>query len=228
MTLLRSAIARSLLALAALAVLAVLLTGCGGADDGPVSAGSLDDVPTLASAPVPDGGPAMSDLAELIVPAGRADRLVIDTPPVPVGLSFEAIGVELAGVIPVGVEPNGDMEIPGAAEVGWYRYGPSPGEEGSAVLAAHVAYDGRDGVFRRLPRVQPGDRFAVFYADGAITEFEVVALTQYAKDELPLEAIFAPSGDPTVTLITCGGRFNRALRSYEDNIVAYAVPVSDA
>ena len=59
----------------------------------------------------------------------------------------------------------------------------------------------------------------------AETEFEVVERVQYNKKELPLERIFAKSGDPVLTLITCGGGFNQSLRSYDDNFVVYAVPV---
>ena len=43
-------------------------------------------------------------------------------------------------------------------EVGWYRYGPTPGDNGSAVLSAHV--DSRSqgpGVFFRLGTLTPGD-----------------------------------------------------------------------
>lgn len=144
--------------------------------------------------------------------------------PVPVGLRYDAIGAD-APVLSVGVAPNGDMEIPGAREVGWYRYGPTPGGEGSSVLAAHVAYGGQDGVFRRLTGAAPGDRFDVAYDDGSVRTFEVVAIRQYDKDELPTAELFAVSGEPQVVLITCGGSFNRELRSYDDNIVAYAVPV---
>ncbi len=139
-------------------------------------------------------------------------------------MSFEAIGVSRAAIVDVGVEANGDMEIPGASEVGWYRYGPVPGAEGSAVLAAHISWNGVDGVFRRLAGAELGQRFTVDFEDDTTDTFEVVALRQYPKDQLPAE-LFTPTGAPQVVLITCGGSFNRALNSYADNIVAYAVPV---
>jgi hypothetical protein len=43
-----------------------------------------------------------------------------------------------------------------------------------------------------------------------------------------LDRIFAKDGDPVLTLITCGGDFNRSLRSYEDNVVTYAVPIGES
>lgn len=141
----------------------------------------------------------------------------------PVGLRIDEIDVE-SPVIPVGVLENGEMEIPGAAEVGWYRYGPSPGESGSAVLAAHIAYNGRNGVFRKLERVQVGDTFEVVYDDGSASTFVVTEVAHYGKAALPFDRVFAKDGDAEIVLITCGGTFNESLRSYEDNFVVYATP----
>ena len=148
------------------------------------------------------------------------------TTPRPVRLSIEAVDVVDAPVIDVGVLPDGDMEIPGAREVGWYRFGPSPGEEGSAVLAAHIAFNGVDGVFRRLDRLQPGALVEVWFEDETVKTFEVLRLEQYEKSRLPVDDLFSETGEPRLTLITCGGDFNRSLRSYTDNVVAVAKPVS--
>lgn len=185
-------------------------------------------MPVAATAPLTTEAPVTrptSELAALVGPAGSADALPEpDSAPRPVAFSFDAIGVPAAPVVDVGVEPDGDMEIPGAAEVGWYRFGPSPGSEGSAVLAAHIAWNGEDGVFRQLAGAQPGQRFTVGFEDGTTAAYEIVAMAQYPKDELPPE-LFETSGEPRVVLITCGGSFNRALSSYDDNVVAHAVPV---
>ena len=65
----------------------------------------------------------------------------------------------------------------------------------------------------------------VHFDDGSTQAYEVFERAQYDKDELPLDRVFSKEGDPVVTLITCGGDFNRSLNSYEDNVVAYGVPV---
>ncbi len=143
----------------------------------------------------------------------------------PVSLRYESIGVLDAPIDGVGVLDDGEMEIPGADRVGWYRYGPSPGEDGSAVLAAHIAFDGRRGVFRYLGDAVPGEVFTVTFDDGSTRAYEVAATAQYAKDALPFDRVFARTGSPVVTLISCGGEFQPSLRSYEDNIVVYAVPI---
>jgi LPXTG-site transpeptidase (sortase) family protein len=123
----------------------------------------------------------------------------------------------------VGVEANGDMEIPGVREVGWYRFGSRPGDPGSAVLAAHVAYDGVDGVFRHLGDLRAGDAVEVGLDDGTVRRFVVTDLAQYPKTDLPAE-VFARGGDPRLVLVTCGGEFDPGARHYEDNVVAYARP----
>jgi len=168
-----------------------------------------------------------SPFADLVKPLDSAvydPDAALPTSPVPVGLHLETIGVDDAAIIPVGVLENGEMEIPGASEVGWYRFGPSPGEIGSAVLAAHIAYDGRNGVFRQLDQVQKGDAVEVAYDDGTTSRFEVTEIAQYGKTDLPFDRIFAKDGAAGLVLISCGGTFNESLRSYEDNIVVYAVP----
>lgn len=115
------------------------------------------------------------------------------------------------------------MEVPAADQVGWYRYGSRPGEDGATVLAAHIAYDGIDGVFRHLADLRPGDAIAVHLSDGAVQRFVVTALAQHRKEELPDE-VFAREGDPQLVLITCGGEFDDDARRYRDNIVAHARP----
>jgi LPXTG-site transpeptidase (sortase) family protein len=171
----------------------------------------------------------LSPLAEQVRSVGdiRFDPTATlpDPGPRPVGLTIDGIDVSDAPIRDVGVEPNGEMEIPGATEVGWYRWSPSPGREGSSVLAAHIAWNGRDGVFRDLADLEIGDRFTVRYDDETEREFEITEKGQYAKEELPFDRVFSKTGEPSVVLITCGGDFNRGDNSYEDNVVAYAEPV---
>lgn len=138
--------------------------------------------------------------------------------PQPVGLTIDALGISTAPVLGVGVEDNGDMEIPPADRVGWCRFGASPGEPlGSAVLAAHIAFDGQDGVFVDLDDIELGSVIDVDYDDGSVVSFVATAKEQYDNDELPKESIFDRSGEPQLVLITCGGDLNRTVRSYEDN-----------
>jgi len=225
------------------AAIMLLLVALVGAACGTASADSVGEAPattttratpvtTTTTAPVDEPTttttPPRSTLADAVVPLGSAQYNPedhVDDRAVPTSISIEGIGVAGAPVVDVGVEENGDMEIPGADRVGWYRFSPTPGEPGSSVLAAHISYNREPGVFRHLDDVEIGERVVVAFDDGTSTEFEIVELAQYDKEELPDDRVFAKDGDPVLTLITCGGDFNRSLRSYEDNVVAYAVPV---
>jgi hypothetical protein len=142
----------------------------------------------------------------------------------PVAISIDAIDVRTVPVRDVGILPDGELEIPGADEVGWYRLGAAPGQPGSTVLAAHVSWNRRSGPFLRLAELAPGASVVVSLADGSTRRYEVVARAQHDKRALPAE-IWRTSGPETLVLITCGGAFDAERRRYADNIVVTAVPV---
>jgi sortase (surface protein transpeptidase) len=148
---------------------------------------------------------------------------------VPVAIRIPAIEVD-APTVPVGLEPDGSMEIPSdVATIGWYEpalgLGVTPGQVGTAVLAGHV--DSRTqgaGAFYFLRDLEVGDRIEIVHEDGTATRWRVTRRTVYAKDELPIEQVFVWTGAPRLALITCGGPFDWTVRSYADNVVVYAEP----
>lgn len=145
----------------------------------------------------------------------------------PVSIRIDAIGAS-AVINPYGInERTGQMDVPGSVnEVAWYRYGPSPGEPGSAVLAAHVDLKSQGpGVFFKLRQLEPGDEVVVAFDDGSEQTFVVEARTVYQKENLPTTSIFSRQGPSVLTLITCGGGFSEADESYDSNVVVYAVPI---
>jgi hypothetical protein len=165
---------------------------------------------------------------------GRPDRLPEATarpataeapPPVPVRITAPELGMD-ARIDPVGVEPDGSMTLPDDVDrVGWYRFGPVPGEPGSAVIAGHVDdVDQGLGVLAPLRGAEVGDELAVTDADGTTTRWRVVARDLIRKRALPLEELFRRDGPPRLTLITCGGPFLAEYLSYRDNVVVVAEP----
>jgi hypothetical protein len=144
---------------------------------------------------------------------------------IPISLRIPALG-QNASIVAAGVEQNGDMEVPdNVIEVAWYKYGPAPGEPGSAVLAAHVDLAGHGpGVFFELGTLDPGTVIYVDFDDRSTAAYRTEARAVYGKEALPTEAIFSRQGPPVLTLITCGGDFNRSIRRYDSNVVVYAVP----
>lgn len=139
-------------------------------------------------------------------------------------LRIPALGVD-ANVVPVGLERDGSMEIPGASEAGWYWPGPRPGSIfGSAVIAAHVDYNGKRGVFFDLRKLAAGSNVTVTDERGDVHTYVVTERFQVNKDELPIDELFRGGGAHVLTLITCGGAFDSGVGHYDDNIVVRAVP----
>jgi sortase (surface protein transpeptidase) len=141
----------------------------------------------------------------------------------PTRLQLPSIEVD-AEVNPVGVEPDGDMEVPSAEDAGWYRFGPTPGAAGSSVIAAHVDYNGEQGAFFRLREVEVGDPVEVSLSDGSTATWVVTRVDQLPKDDLRSSPVFDRAGTPRISLITCGGDFDESVRSYRDNVVVTAEP----
>lgn len=145
--------------------------------------------------------------------------------PRPVGLTINAIGVR-APIVPVGVQAGSRrVQVPSDVHVvGWYRFGPPPGGGGSAVLLGHVdSWTQGPGVFFRLRELEPADVIRVTFANGSESPFRVVARRSYPKSSLPGK-LFEREGPSILALVTCGGSFDRATRSYSDNVVVFAVP----
>ena len=179
-----------------------------------------------------DVTPALSSLADGIVELPSAlPEIALQGVGDPVGdqpraINLPSLGVSNAPIVPVGLEPNGELEVPEADTVGWYEFGVGvDGGRGSAVLAAHIAYNGEDGVFRNLIDLEPGEIITID-RDGEPIEYVIESVVDYDKWELPIDDFFSESGQERVVLITCGGAFNPELASYEDNTVVVAVPAS--
>jgi hypothetical protein len=218
--------------LAALAVaLTVLAVACGGGDatgpaPAPTASVATDVAVTDAAATYEEDAAPAGDIAGAIrtLPPASSSPTLAAAGPQPVELHIDALAVSGAPVVPVGVLPSGELEVPAASEVGWYRYGPGPGEPGAMVMAAHIAYDGVDGVFADLAELAPGATVEVVLEDQRVVTYVVTELTSYAKTALPREEIFGPGGESRLVLISCGGRFDPMARSYDSNVVAYAQP----
>lgn len=145
----------------------------------------------------------------------------------PMRVRIPAINVDTK-VFPVGLDPNNAIAIPEDIRyVGWYELGVPPGvDRGSAVLVGHR--DGRvqgHGVFYDLGYLSPGDKVYVKTSAGDELPYKVVARELIKKKSLPYAELFAVDGDPRLTLISCGGYYDRNNGGYQDNVVVTAVPL---
>jgi sortase (surface protein transpeptidase) len=90
------------------------------------------------------------------------------------------------------------------------------------VILGHVDSYAGPGVFFRLRSLLPGDDIIV-QAGQRVFRFEVSKLVTYPKDHFATAAVYGPTPDAELRLVTCGGPFDRSIGHYVDNIVVYAI-----
>ena len=218
-----SAVGRSRVAQVSLALVVALgVTACA-ADPTTEESRAQIAVPRTQAAP-PAQPPAAAVPA---VPVRSADLGPVVHPPAPVSLTIATLAVDLP-VDPVGVQADGQMEIPPLAErAGWYRFGAAPGQPGTAVIAAHVDSVASAGLgpFARLRDLTAGDLVGVTLEDGTVSRYAVTSVTIVPKSTVTWPDVFTRDGTHRLALITCGGAFDGAARRYADNVIVMADPV---
>lgn len=205
---------------AAVALLLLVLVGCGSPAIAPGPAAPVP--PAVASAEPAGTLSASRPAAPVPPPAATVEPSGPLSASRPAEVIIAALGVDTS-VMELGLRRDGTMEVPpDGSSAGWYDRSPTPGETGPAVLAAHVDWKGEQGVFFRLHELDPGDEVRVLRHDGVTAVFAVRTVEQYPKDTFPSTRVYGDVDGPELRLITCGGEFDGAARSYRDNIVVYA------
>jgi len=145
---------------------------------------------------------------------------------VPVIIRIPAIGVS-SPVQLLGQNSDGSMQVPAPGsprydQAGWYRYSPTPGALGPAVIAGHL--DSVDGpsVFFRLGSLHLNDAVLVTRADGSVAVFTIDGVRRYAKSSFPTQLVYGNTDHAALRLITCGGSIDPATGHYRDNVVVLA------
>ncbi|MHC0432506.1 class F sortase [Streptomyces sp. O3] len=179
---------------------------------------------------LPDGyaAPATGDVAAVGRPPGV--RLPAAREPLPAALpqrvDIPAMGVQ-APVVRRGLDADGAVDPPPYAQagvVGWYAAGVRPGAQGTALLVGHVDTETRPAVFYDLSTLRPGERIRVARSDGSLAEFTVEEVLVLPRDGFDARKAYGErqAGRAELRLITCGGTFDRARRSYTANVVVSA------
>jgi hypothetical protein len=143
---------------------------------------------------------------------------------VPARILIKSVWID-APVAQIGLAGDGTIETPPyatASEAAWYRLGPAPGEAGAAVIIGHVDSRTERAVFFELRRIKPGATIEIRRSDSTRAVFKVDAIEQVNKSDFPAERVYGATATPTLRLVTCGGRFDKAANDYPDNIIVYA------
>jgi LPXTG-site transpeptidase (sortase) family protein len=126
-----------------------------------------------------------------------------------------------APVITMGVDPDGTMQSPSTPlEVAWYDFSSEPGGGGNVVLAGHLDYvNYGPAVFFNLRKLEAGDEIQLVLADQTTAKYVVTSTESYDAATAPVQAIVGPTDAEVVTLITCGGSFDKSSREYNQRLV---------
>jgi LPXTG-site transpeptidase (sortase) family protein len=176
----------------------------------PVVVPTPTPAPTLLPVAVADA----PDRAEAAVPGGYAVRLVISS----IQLDTQ---VTQGGIIQ---DSNGDPQwetVPFIA----VHYGDLTsllGKAGNAVISGHVVTLSEGNVFRLLYKVEIDDEVQVWDQLDREHDYHVVDVKLVPPTDV---SVMAPTSDETLTLITCGGSFDRIRREFSDRLIVTAKPL---
>lgn len=179
-----------------------------------------------AGAPVAHQRSASEDA--LMAGAGVEAPVPPPIPPLPRSTPLQVVipslGVD-APLLGLGMGADGTPELPPFAQphtAGWLRDSATPGERGTAVLLGHVDTTTGPAVFWGLSALRPGAQVQVARLDGRTAVFTVAKVAAYRKQAFPAAEVYGPAADAELRLITCGGPYDTATRSYRGNVVVYA------
>ncbi|RKN39763.1 class F sortase [Streptomyces hoynatensis] len=146
--------------------------------------------------------------------------------PPPREVAIPSLGLR-AEVVERGLDAEGGVSPPSFAtpeRVGWYADGPTPGQEGAAILVGHVDTEREPAVFHRLREVEPGSEVRVGRRDGSVAVFTVAGVEEVPRDHFDAERVYGPrrAGAAELRLITCGGRYDAGEGGYAANVVVSA------
>lgn len=158
--------------------------------------------------------------------------LPVDYSGMPLQLRIPRIAVE-APFEPVGVLADGSMGVPKQPDrVGWYAFGPRPGERGSAVVAGHRGWKNGMAVFDRLSELRAGDTILVADAENVWHTFIVRGSKVYGPADSTDEvfgrdvaaSVAGPKGKNGVflNLITCEGEWDRSAGQFTKRLVIFS------
>lgn len=143
---------------------------------------------------------------------------------IPTWVDIPAIGAK-SSLVQLGLNTDKSVQVPPVSQplqAGWYKYGPTPGQVGPAVILGHIDGNHQEGIFWRLHELKRGDMVRIGRKDGKTLTFTVRRVEEKPKSTFPTAAVYGNTADPELRLITCGGAFDASTRNYLDNIIVFA------
>ncbi|HEX5141817.1 MAG TPA: class F sortase [Dehalococcoidia bacterium] len=224
-----------LLALVVIGIIfvAVALGGGGGDDNKSASAsptsshaGLLTAEPTV-EATIDLTQPTPTAPAQNLTAVGAGDRLIIDKFGVNAPLTYRQVGLD--GVMP---NPAGPDDVAYYDFSAWPGKGGAPGLGGNSVFAGHVDSGSKacangtkpppcEAVLWDLNGLKVGDEIKV-QIGGQTYTYSVVSNAPVNAASGPWDQIVSSTSTESITIITCGGDFNRETHEYNNRQVLRA------
>jgi LPXTG-site transpeptidase (sortase) family protein len=150
-------------------------------------------------------------------PTGYAVRLAIssislDTPVVQGGIVQDSQGNSIWQTLPFVAVHYGDLTA-------------LIGAQGNAVISGHVVTIDEGNVFRALYQVAIDDQVQVWDQQDREYDYHVVDVKLVPPSDI---SVMAATPDETLTLITCGGTFDRIHREFSERLIVTAKPLPPA
>lgn len=122
-----------------------------------------------------------------------------------------------------GLDKSGRMDVPkNVSNAAWYELGAKPGEKGNAVIAGHLNNQQlKPEIFYSLATLVPGDRVYIEDKSGQEWKFEVKRVAELPDKNFPIEEVFGDSNRKKLNLITCGGKWDKKLGTFDKRTVAF-------
>lgn len=159
--------------------------------------------------------------------------------PKPAKITIPRISVD-GPVVEMGFEPG--TNIPAVPKTGyetaWYDFNPVPGVGYNALFAGHVDWQTSShspipGVFYRLRELKIGDDITITLEDGKVLQYRVTGNVAAKYDDPNVLKAMAPIQKDVITLLTCGGAWERNPSeenggNYTHRIIVRAERIDDA
>jgi LPXTG-site transpeptidase (sortase) family protein len=163
------------------------------------------------SSPTPDEKPVPRDAA-YDVAADQPKRLRIPT-------------IDLDGFIErVSRDRQGAIGTPSNVHyAGWFTGSARPGDPGLSLIDGHVSGRYGSALFARLGDLRTGDTVTVQFGDDSLRDFQIVDKRTLSTEQAGQFLLQKRDDiDRQLNLVTCGGRFDKHSRQYNQRVVVVA------
>lgn len=129
---------------------------------------------------------------------------------IPVGIFFTEWR-EYCEIQPVGLTEDGAMAtVDSNVIAAWYMYGPSPGENGNALINGHKSWNKALGVFSLLTDMKTNEQVVIEMDDGSFQYWYVHEVNVYPLGDIPdsVMDLELDAAEPKLTLISCTGAWD--------------------